>query len=398
MAKRAYIAVNGIGLGHARRSNRIGRMLKNEGYEILFSTYKGTSAEKFLREVGWRVVTVPELSWTPTKDGGIDGARTVLKVPAGVKIVAEHLSLEHKIIKNFAPDIVLSDMRLASVFVSKMLDIPCFFISLFLSMRRVPDNNLKPIARVLAGFIERAAKTCNKIFMTDFPPPWTIYYYFLPARIPSNMVFTGPIIDENIEREIYERDISEAKYFAKEELGLEGYEKTILFIPSGHEASQRFFLQNFLALIPFFKRKERIKFVLFKLGRSDKRRIRIRDNIEIINWIPNITDSLLSKYFLASDIIIGHYGMNKVFDAIAAGAVFAGVMSKNQLEQQGLATRVAELKLGFIIRNFRKEVPEIIELISENREYYRRVRAYGKMMKKYGALDIIKKEVESALG
>ena len=397
MRELIYIAVNGIGLGHARRSHRIGKVMKAAGYNVLFSTYEDSPAERFLKQENWRVLTVPELSWVPTLDGGIDRPRTALRVFQGAKIVSQHLSFEYSLLKTLKPKVVLSDMRLSPIMSAELLNIPRFFLSLFLSMRRAPKNKLKPYARLLAGFLERVAKRCDKIFFTDFPLPWTIYYYFLPAKTPSNMIFTGPIVDENIERIISSNDIETAKEQAKENLNLTRFDKVILFVPSGHRASQKFFLENFLSLFPCFKEMSRNKFVLIQIGSIGKI-IRLRENVEILNWIPNKMDRILSEYFLASDIVIGHYGMNKVFDSLAAGAIFAGIVSNEHIEQQGLAKRITELKLGFIIQDFKIDIPQIIQIVSDNDEYYyRRIRAYNKLMKSYKPLETIRREIENVI-
>ncbi len=379
-----YIPVNGIGLGHARRSLRIAEAL-SKCSEIVFSTYKNTPAFNYLKQSKFRVIGIPTLGWVQSPDGGLDTVKTLMISPYGAGIAISHLLIERYLIKHLSPRIVISDMRAAPIMISTKLGIPCFMLGLFFDLKREIDNFLiRQPARLLGGFIRELALKCEKTFVTDFPPPYTLYERVLPERIPSNYVFTGPIADKELEKIIREEDIFEAKRRSRKKLNISENEKVVLFLPSGVKESRLFFINGVIKILHELKKLNKIHFII-SMGLIEKGAKIFRfKNIEIWNWIPNLTD-----YLLSADVIVGYYGMNKVFDAIAAGSLFLGKVANNQIEQLALAKKMRELGIGDLFNSFDKDlIPKLLCLL-EKGNVIKTLSKYNKMIRQMDPINNI---------
>ncbi len=388
MRSRVYIAVNGIGLGHARRSLRIGSKLR-ESTDVVFSTYRNTPAADYLKRKGMKVIELQELSWAQADDGGLDVPKTLLKTPFGAGVSIYHLLAEYYLDRKINPKVIISDMRAAPIMVSKQLNIPCFMLGLFFNLKREVDSFfMRQPVRLLGGFLKKLAKSCVKTFITDFPLPYTIYRRVLPDTLPKNFVFTGPIINKGLERAIQDRDVEEVKNESKEKLGISNNQRVILFIPSGVKKSRGKFFMDFMSMISEFKEMRNVKFIFSRaMPELPMRRYRIR-NIEVWNWIPDLTN-----YLLAADIIVGYYGMNKVFDAIASGSIFLGFVAKNQIEQKALAQRIVELGLGLILNDLQMDLIKAINIVLSDEKYRRNVLFFAEKAKQYRPIETIIKYV-----
>jgi len=391
---KVYIAVNGIGLGHARRSRRIGIALRRAGSRVFFSTYKNTPAVYYLKKSNFPVIELPELSWAQSDDGGIDPQKTLLKAFYGWGVPLHHLLADYIVMKKIKPKIVISDYRAAPVIISKLLGIPCFMLGLYFDLKNVAEGRLlKPAVRLLGGFLKKLSRWCIKTFLTDLPPPYTIYEKVMPESIPKNFVFTGPIIDSGLEKMIKNRDLEEVKIDAKRKLRISERKKVFLFIPSGVKKSRLKFIANCLEIMPELKKIKEAKFIItMAMPELELKKYCIGDNIEIWNWIPNITN-----YLLASDVVIGYYGMNKVFDSLAAGAWFLGLVAKNQIEQKAIAMKISEMQLGSIISDFRKDLLKTIKDVLADEEYRKRVIRIAKIISTYNPIETIVNEIAQYL-
>jgi len=378
-----YIPVNGIGLGHARRSLRLGETLSRYG-KVVFSTYNQSPAFSYLAKSKFKVIGLPSLSWAQSPDGGLDNAKTVLVSPYGAGVAISHLLIERYLIRVLNPTMVISDMRAAPIMIADKYDIPCFMLGLFFDLKREIDNFfVRQPARLLGGFIRELARRCIKTFITDFPPPYTLYERVMPEKIPSNFVFTGPIIDKKLETIIKETDLTTAKKQAKKKLGI-SEKKVVLFLPSGVKRSRMFFINSVLRIIKHLRKNKSIRFII-SLGLIEERsRVFKIGNIEIWNWIPNLTD-----YLLSADLVVGYYGMNKVFDSIAAGCLFLGKVANNQIEQLALAKKIRDLGLGDIFNSFDDEFIEKLLHLVKQENGLRAISKFHKLIKRMNPTDII---------
>ncbi len=391
MGRIIYFPVNGIGLGHARRSLRIGRELSRYG-KVIFSTYTGTPAYNYLTRSGFRVIGLPKLSWAQSSDGGLDNAKTVLVSPYGAGIAVSHLLIENYLIKRMKPSLVISDMRASPIIIARKHNIPCFMLGLFFDLKREIKNFfVRQPARLLGGFIRELARKCINTFVTDFPPPYTLYERVMPEHIPGNYVFTGPIIDKKLERIIKKTDIKKAKETAKQKLGVtEDY--TVLFLPSGVEKSRAFFINGLLGILRFLRKHKNIRFIISLGLIEEKHKIYNLDNVEIWTWIPNLTD-----YLLASDLIVGYYGMNKVFDSLAAGSFFLGKVASNQVEQLALAKKLREMGIGDIFYSFNKSLVEKIINLLQHESGLKILEKFNEMIKRIDPVKTIIRYIEQIL-
>jgi len=386
-----YFGVNGIGLGHARRSSRIIEELSGIA-NIVCTTYSKTSASSYLRRKGINVIEIPKLSWAETYDGGINYPKTLIKVPSGISLAAFHLLKDYFLIKKLKPRIVVSDMRAAPIIVAKKLGIPRFLIGLFFDFSRDTENKFyRAGTKMLGIFLRRLAKWSNKVFFTDFPPPNTIYERLLPEREIENMIYTGPIVEKSIEEKIRKQDILEIKKEAKQKLGLEE-KNVVLFLSSGIEQAKRYFLYSIRKIMSDLQEIQDTK-VIVSIGRPDKPASKkVFKNIELWTWIPDLTD-----YLFASDTIVGHVGLNKVFDSIAAGAYFIGLIMENQIEHIAVAKKLEELGIGVGIRKIDKKLVNILKRVLDERHSRKKVYEKSREISKYRPVEAIKKIIANYL-
>lgn len=382
-----YISVNGIGLGHARRSIRLGEALSKFG-KIVFSTYNETSALNYLARSEFRVIGLPSLSWMQSPDGGLDNAKTLLFSPYGAGIAFSHLLIERYLIRVLNPTIIISDMRASPIMIADKYNIPCFMLGLFFDLKREIDSFfIRQPARLLGGFIRDLARRCIKTFITDFPPPYTLYERVMPEKIPKNFVFTGPIIDKKLEAIVRRVELVTAKEEAKKRLSITE-EKVVLFLPSGVKKSRAFFINGVLSIINRLKREKNVRFII-SLGLLEERlRVFKMGNIEVWNWIPNLTD-----YLLSADLVVGYYGMNKVFDSIAAGCLFLGKVANNQVEQLALARKVREFGLGDVFNLFNEEFLEKMLYLVESKDNFSVMSKFHRLIRKMNPINVIIRNV-----
>jgi len=386
-----YFGINGIGLGHAKRSGRIIDELRRRGHQIVCSTYSNTPAYNYLQRKCQCTIGVPELAWHQSGDGGISYEKTMLRIPWGVGVAVHHLVSEYYILKKVGPKIAISDIRASTIEASCRLGIPAFMIGLFFDLKKeVKSNAVRIPLRLLGGYLKHLAKKCEKVFFPDLPPPFTFYQRVLPEHPIPNIIFTGPILSEGIEFSIKENNILEVKEKAKERIGVSPDLDLILFIPSGVKKARTKFINDIIRLLPYLKRLKNEKIVVTMASPDRKLRIhRIGENIEIWTWIPRIDD-----YLIASDIIVGHVGMNKVFDAAAVGAFFIGIPTANQFEQIALAKRIQELKIGYYLRKIDKKLIELLIGLKNDNSWLKNVLSIANIIRRFKGVKTIIRVLE----
>ena len=133
--------------------------------------------------------------------------------------------------------------------------------------------------------------------------------------------------------------------------------------------------------------------VIVSIGRPDKPASKkVFKNIELWTWIPDLTD-----YLFASDTIVGHVGLNKVFDSIAAGAYFIGLIMENQIEHIAVAKKLEELGIGVGIRKIDKKLVNILKRVLDERHSRKKVYEKSREISKYRPVEAIKKIIANYL-
>ncbi|HMK53336.1 MAG TPA: UDP-N-acetylglucosamine--N-acetylmuramyl-(pentapeptide) pyrophosphoryl-undecaprenol N-acetylglucosamine transferase [Methanobacteriaceae archaeon] len=181
----------GIGMGHASRSLAVAQKLQEKGCEVLFASYG--AGYDFLKEfTQFNVVKIPEIKFY-----GVVGEFN-LKYTAKKSIDAPFTFLksiysESKIIKDFQPDVVVSDSHYSVPITCKVLGVPCVLITNELTFNFTDiypqDRTMEYLENGLQRFISDASKLSKAIIIPDIDGSQII-----PPKIKEKVIYTGPLL------------------------------------------------------------------------------------------------------------------------------------------------------------------------------------------------------------
>ena len=196
---KAYIAPNGLGLGHVSRCIPLAETLREGGDEILFSSYN--EGLTYLQKTDFNHVAAPPIAHRVQKDGTIDFRLTTARPgPFGsVLITLNQLGFELRTMRKFKPDVVVSDSRATPIVAAKMLGVPIITI---LNQFQVVIPRRRRFLRLAkladAGTLTIVGKIwslSDKIVIPDFPPPFTVSWnQRIPPQYSGNIRLIGPIL------------------------------------------------------------------------------------------------------------------------------------------------------------------------------------------------------------
>ncbi|MCX8175693.1 MAG: hypothetical protein N3E48_00480 [Candidatus Bathyarchaeota archaeon] len=195
---KVYIGVCGIGLGHVSRVLEVASKLKENGCEILFSTY--LDGAELLKSEEFKLTISPPFWYWVWPDGTVDPWRT-LKWLSGKLLLnfLTQLKFEVKKIVEFKPDIIFSDSRLSPVFAGKLLGLKVLTM-LNQFNTTIPGlihyKFLPLLGKTFSSLIGLAWSLSDKIVIPDLPPPYTISALNLniPKHLNSKVEYVGPIL------------------------------------------------------------------------------------------------------------------------------------------------------------------------------------------------------------
>ena len=95
--------------------------MQKEGHIIQASSF-GEGFE-FLKRDGINCKKVPEIGVSWKEDGSVSPKRTLLNLPKNIIIFIIHIVMEFISINRFKPDIIISDSRLSSIIISRIMRI-----------------------------------------------------------------------------------------------------------------------------------------------------------------------------------------------------------------------------------------------------------------------------------
>ncbi|MEG3224619.1 MAG: glycosyl transferase [Methanobacteriales archaeon Met13] len=181
----------GIGMGHASRSLAVAQKLQEKGCEVLFASYG--AGYDFLKEfTEFKVVKIPEIRFY----GG--AGELNLKYTAKKSIDAPFTFLrsiysESRIIKDFQPQVVVSDSHYSVPITCKVLGVPCVLITneLTFNFSEVypQDRTMEYLENGLQRFISDASKLSRAIIIPDIEGSQII-----PSKIKEKVTYTGPLL------------------------------------------------------------------------------------------------------------------------------------------------------------------------------------------------------------
>ena len=358
------ISVCGEGFGHTTRCIAIGESLKNS-YEIAYIAY-GKSKD-FIEKHGFKVFeTFPEIK-LKGKDGKFDITSSIFNKEYSPK---KAIKREINIIKEYNPDLVISDCKYSTIVAAKLLKKPVICISNqnYTKYKLKTDLIVYPTMKALNIINER----CEKFIVPDFPLPYTICEYNL--KIIKNMEFIGPLIRYDVDN--VDDDGSyilsviggfEYRYKILEELGKIALNNNlnVKLVCGSYEVAKK--LKNDLNLTSY----------------KDK-------NVEIIPITTNMEELIKN-----AELIVSHGGHSTIMEALSFGKPLIVIPDLDHPEQGNNAKKVHDLGCGIALSY--KELYRLEEAVFDIRNmkmYKRNALKMRELAKKYNGKKNIKKIID----
>jgi len=345
MRMRVYMAPCGIGLGHITRLHPIARELANRGDEVVFSTY--LDGLVYARKMGLATFEAVPLNFRVTTDGTIDFKMTAASsgFSLGIRRFLKQVTREIQFIKQFRPDVVVSDSRASSLIAARLLQIP---VALVLNQFRVeiirrPSNRKLSLHDRLFFFIANIGwlfvRTAiglvwgksQVILIPDLPSPHTIALgnLAIPKRYNGKVKLIGPMIERGSASNKRELHFTTTKPLIYGAVSGPTVERKVL---------DRLLLRAFEGMPPRFQR-------VFSRGEPDGvKRARLVRGIRVFDWLPNQDD-----YINACDVVVSRAGHGTIMKSLCYGKPMILIPIPDHTEQMGNARRATQLDVAKVI-------------------------------------------------
>lgn len=388
---RVYFAPCGIGLGHVGRCVPIAKRLLDEGFEVVFSTYR--EGIRYIEREKLPLIKAPPIGFQVKPDGTVDFKQTAVNPGPFLAsfTLLRQINAEIRFIEGFRPNVVVSDSRASPILAARVLGIPRICI---LNQFQVIIPRKKRFLR-LAKFADSITLTIigkiwtggNTVLIPDFPPPYTICAgnLTIPKSYRKSVKLIGPILEVRPEELPTQEEL-------RKELQLP-LDKPVLFVPISGPIRERAFLIGILRkiLLNFPEDYE----IVMSLGYPNADTDPVRHgNLTIYKWIPN-----RFEYLKACDLVIGRAGHGTLTQCLCYGKPMILVPTPNHTEQLWNAIQAEKLGVAEIIQQkelTREKLLKNVKQILEG-EIPKRLRRIRKEVAKYDGLgNALKAVIEAA--
>lgn len=389
---RVYLAPCGIGLGHITRAHPIANELKLRGIETVFSTY--LDGLDYAKRNHLRTYEAIPINFRVTNDGTIDFKKTAATsgFSLGIRTFLEQVVREIQFLKQFRPDVVLSDSRASSLVAAWLLRIP---VALMLNqfrveiIRRPSGRLLTPLDRLFflianVGwlFIRTAIQLVwgrsQVILIPDLPSPYTISLgnLAIPRRYAEKVKLIGPIVERQHDKS------SMRSHDIRRKLGFGSRLPFIYAAVSGPKVEREILAR---ILLDSFNNMSRDYQIVLSRGNPDgKRAMHSVHGVGVYDWIENQDD-----FIRASDLVIGRAGHGTIMKSLVYGKPIVLVPIPDHTEQYGNARRAAALHVAEMIEQNMLDhdtLKSTVEKMLESDEY---IRNASRISKEAAAIDAV---------
>ena len=348
---RVYMAPCGIGLGHITRLNPIAEELTKRGDRVVFSTY--LDGLDYARRNNLPTFEAVPLNFSVTTDGTIDFKRTAATsgFSLGIRTFLRQVTREIRFLKQFRPDVVVSDSRASSLVAARFLRIP---VALMLNQFRIeiirrPTNRKLTLHDRLFFFVANIGwlfiRTAiglvwgksQVIMIPDLPAPHTIALgnLAIPERYNGKVKLIGPTVEQNKQNTL-------AQHEAKRKLGFDPNKPLIYGAVSGPRVEREILgskLQQVFEDLP--KRYE----IVLSRGRPDGDRHAHRvKGVRVFEWLDN-----QDEYVDACDVVVSRAGHGTIMKSLKYGKPMVLIPIPDHTEQIGNARRAVQLHVAKLI-------------------------------------------------
>lgn len=363
MEKKIYLAVNGLGLGHAGRSVEIANALKDRGLPVVFSSYG--EAVKYISRMGYACHEVPEFPLYWGGAGEVDLKATVQYfLTSSSRIVLSQIGQEIRLLKKHRPSAVLADSRSSAMVAARLHGLPLFSLTNQLIAYSPSHDGSKRVSGLLnfvsPRLLPRLWGLSTHVFIADFPPPHTVSMRNIEPglRYLRSFSFVGPLIKKQTLRGDYEEKF---RAFFKDD------SRPLVYAPvSGPGEDRRFFLRLLEEALPHLT--DEFNIVLSKGNPGGSEQPSYRDGYAVFEWLPWRMEMINCAH-----ILLSRAGRTTIDQAIVLRKPVILVPASKQTEQEENARRVSELGIGLCLEQgkFSKESLRItIQKMMRDYDFY----------------------------
>lgn len=356
-----YFSVNGLGFGHASRSNKLIKEALDHGNIVFISTY-GEGA-KYFKKIYKNVFCDKELKYYFDDKGRLSFKVTFAKEFIRAQaILLLHVFTELRNLLNIKPQVVISDSRISTIIASFLVKSKRFVIinQLFIEIPRIKPMNsfISFIKKVSERIIyELTYYWWNKsklILVPDLPPPYTFSYNNIKIKSKEDInkvLFIGPLFD-------FFEYTKDGNILPNTNL--------VTVVISGTEYEKLAFLRHFLKLI---NGKKFGKYFLIFTGLEKIDKI-VGSNFTILGFSEK---EELKRAMLSSKFLILTGGHTSLFEGIFYEKPFLVLLLKGHTEKINNAKALS--KLGCCEYEFIEDISEdklnfLINKMFVNEKYY----------------------------
>lgn len=363
--------------------------MQKEGHIIQASSF-GEGFE-FLKRDGINCKKVPEIGVSWKEDGSVSPKRTLLNLPKNIIIFIIHIVMEFISINRFKPDIIISDSRLSSIIISRIMRIKSMTILNQIKIK-IPNNKNRKLISVIEIIQNRILvfmwSLSEKIIIPDLPPPYTISKHNMVKehRIKKKLKYVGLIIRKSIDNDSLE---------LINEMNIQREKHTIFFQISGPKKSNTEVVKKIKNNLDSISEEYNIIISEGNIGKDNQPKK--TGNIWLFEWC-DISNELMIK----SDIIIIRGGHSSISKALNFGKPIISIPINNHTEQINNATSVEEMGLGIKLDEddiSHESLKNSIEYILKNDKFINKFRnnieEYLKIHKKHDPIKLILEEIKN---
>lgn len=351
MSLRIYLAPCGIGLGHITRLHPIAEELARRGDRVIFSTY--LDGLEYARKKRIPTFSAVPLNFKVTTDGTIDFKMTAATAgfSLGIRTFLKQVTREIQFLKQFRPDVVVSDSRASSLLAARLLKIP---VALVLNQFRVeimrrPSNRKLGLQDRLFFFIANVGwlfvRTAiglvwgksQVILIPDMPAPHTIALgnLAIPKRYNGKVKLIGPVLD-------HPPQTSNGQLEAKRALHFDRKKPLVYGAISGPNVERKVLAT--ILLRAFEQMPHRFQTVLSRGKPDGDQSARVVKGVRVFDWLEN-----QDQYIEACDILVGRAGHGTIMKSLSYGKPMILIPIPDHTEQIGNAQRAAQLHVANVI-------------------------------------------------
>lgn len=335
---KVYVAMYGVGLGHASRMLLVANDLAKDAI-VQFSSFG--DAVNYVRMHGFDCYSVPSIDFGWGTDSGFSIKESIMKLPKNFIHFTAQLGTEGRNIGNYRPDVVLSDTRLSSLFMAKTFDIPCITILNQIKLLLSPRLREVRVARLFEDMLGEVLGSfwsmSDSILIPDLPPPYTLSEQNIwPVGTTLNKLkYVGFMAPKPGINEEYVDKVAKLLGFNKS--------KPVVFAHiSGPPPTKMVVLEKVMEAL---KDNNKIQFVVSEGKPGGDTVPRKISNGWYFEWCP-----VRDEIFAMSDLLIMRGGHSTLAQAIQYGKPVVTIPIENHGEQLGNANKAQKIGLGLMLR------------------------------------------------